>query len=187
VAAGINETATSLSPDRRQSSESSYTTAEECATISDMSGLYSELNSKSSCRNVCFRLRYKMITSHTFYWFVPCSGLAFLLCPYLSLFLLVSGQKAEIWLLPLIVEESILILIIVGNIINLLREEYWFVTWNRDSLGEQIEQLVFHICLLVFLCKARFVHLRTNVIIHVSYDPLVAFLCLYCLNLLLLR
>ena len=172
----MNETATSLSPDRKKSSESSETTAEEGTTISDVSGLYSELNSRSSCRNVCFRFRYKMITSKAFYAkFVPCAGLMFFLGPYLSLFLLVSGHEGQICMVPLIVEESIIILIIVTNVINLFREEYWFVTWNRESLGHQFQLFIFHICLLVFLCGIRFGHLRIN------SNPLIALLSLYSL------
>jgi hypothetical protein len=133
----INETATSLSPDRSQTSDSSSTTADEYSSVSDISGLYSELNSKSSCRNLCFRVRYRMITSNVFYSkFVPCTGLAFFLCPYSSLYLFLSGQKVPICLIPLILQQSVFILIIIINIVNICREEYWFVTWNRESLGQ---------------------------------------------------
>ena len=128
------------------------------------------------------RMRYKMIVSKTFYLkIVPTTGLAFMLCPYLSLFLFLSGSKVYIYLIPLIVEESILISIILGNIINLLREDYWFISWNRDTLGLQIEHLVFHICLLVYLCKIRIL------IFHKAQNPLVALLSLYCLNLFLFK
>jgi hypothetical protein len=96
-------------------------------------------------------------------------------------------------IIPLIVMQSSIILIVLLNCYNLLKEvfRYGILSWHRDNFGSECQVLSFHICLLItwcnlynFLTQEENNNWKPNVKFVGIFNPIYVFFAFYLVKLL---